>query len=164
MKHLSEVHSENSPKSYLNALYGSYEPGCIFTLCEIPKGGVKLNPYHCESISEVLTQAEALSHNHVYLTTGVYSTKPAKGRGTATDVTGLSYFWMDIDHAGGVHKKAGLPTKEQALTFIDSLPLKASIIVDSGGGFYPIWAFDKPLIFANDADRAKTALLSQLII
>ena len=68
---------------------------------------------------------------------------------------------MDIDIQGGVHKEKDLPTKEQALAFLNEIPFKPSIIVWSGGGYQPYWLFKEPWSFDNKEERQKAKRLSE---
>lgn len=85
---------------------------------------------------------------------------PAKGhpddgkhRGSETSAVAIPGAWIDIDTLEGVHKKQNLPTKAEALALLDSLRLKPTLIVDSGGGLHPYWLTREPWIFGTEQER-----------
>lgn len=80
----------------------------------------------------------------------------------ASEIAGLVAWWADIDVKHPVHKKHNLPpTQADALSLLDDLGMKPSVVVDSGHGLQLWWLFREPWIFKNDADRAKAAALAR---
>ncbi|NBW12841.1 MAG: hypothetical protein EBR82_32940 [Caulobacteraceae bacterium] len=70
------------------------------------------------------------------------------GRGKKQDTTSISCCWCDIDVNGENHSNEMLPKSiEEAYTFLKSLPLNPSIIVNSGGGLHGYWLFTAPVFF-----------------
>lgn len=85
-------------------------------------------------------------------------------RGCLQSAAVLAGLWSDEDHAGGRHAKRNLPPDRKAvLGYLATLPpeLTPSLIVDSGGGFYPWWLFREPLVLASDRDRAEAEDLAK---
>lgn len=64
-----------------------------------------------------------------------------KARVKNNQVSGLFGLWADIDYADDVHSKKNLPTQEQALEFIGTLPHKPSLVLHSGHGYQAWWFF-----------------------
>lgn len=80
-------------------------------------------------------------------------------RGTVEQTAALPMLWLDLDIRGGVHATdaADLPTADEARVLVDKFPLPPSLILDSGGGWYPLWLLDDPV-----TDRAAaTELLAR---
>lgn len=61
--------------------------------------------------------------------------------------------YMDFDIKGEAHKEERLPeTEEELQAFIHRLPMRPSIIVESGNGIHCYWLFKEPIqIKTNDA-------------
>lgn len=80
-----------------------------------------------------------------------------RGRGKAVDAVAIPGFWFDLDTRGGDHKISPelLPTRPEALEFLDALPLAPTLVLDSGGGLYPWWLFREPWVFDDEEDRAQ---------
>ncbi len=79
-------------------------------------------------------------------------------RGCARSAIVLGGVWSDEDHAGGQHAKKNLPPeRETVLTYLRTLPdeLTPSLVLDSGGGFYPWWFFREPYLLESDTSRAE---------
>lgn len=76
-------------------------------------------------------------------------------------VCGIPGLWLDIDIAGPAHKKQNLPpTREDAIDLLESnLPLKPTILVDSGHGLHAYWLFKEPWIFETEDERIQAATL-----
>jgi len=75
-------------------------------------------------------------------------------RGGNDDVVAIPALWADIDILGPAHKETALPLAEdEALAFLDNLPLKPSIVVNSGHGLHAYWILDKPLVIETQAQR-----------
>ena len=77
--------------------------------------------------------------------------RPGTGtRGTSDDVYAIGGLWIEFDHNGGVHAAKNLPTPDELLTFIEALPVRFSLLVDSTGGFHAyallkeLWRLDTP--------------------
>ena len=81
-------------------------------------------------------------------------------------ISGIPGFWLDIDIAGPAQKKKNLPvSQEDALDLIEkSLPIKPTIIVDSGHGLHVYWLFKEPWIFESEDERAQAASLARRFV
>ena len=76
------------------------------------------------------------------------------GRGRAADVVGLPALVADLDVQGGAHSADNLPTEAEALAWIAAMPLPATVVIHTGGGFH-VWVALSELIDPNtDAGRS----------
>lgn len=83
-------------------------------------------------------------------------------RGCVNSAVVLGGLWSDEDHAGGKHERKRLPPDpDTVLGYLRSLPteLTPSLILDSGGGFYPWWFYREPRFLETDEDRRDAASL-----
>ena len=77
-------------------------------------------------------------------------------RGQKEDVGSLVAFYADCDVKGPAHKETRLPeTSEELLGFINSLPIPASLAVDSGNGIHFYWLLKTPFITETNELRDK---------
>lgn len=84
----------------------------------------------------ILKQAQ---HYNVYLGLGVRhpDCTPTPGtRGESPDVYAIGGLWIEFDHNAGVHAAQHLPTPNELLAFIEALPFRFSLLVDSTGGYH----------------------------
>lgn len=78
------------------------------------------------------------------------------------EIAGIPGFWADIDYQSTGHKKKLLPeTEAEALSLIDSLPYKPSLVVKTGGGFHAYWLFKELWIFDSSDERERADRISQ---
>ncbi len=77
-------------------------------------------------------------------------------RGQKEDISSLVAFYADCDVKGPAHKETRLPeTSEELLGFISSLPIPASLAVDSGNGVHFYWLLKAPFLTDTDELRDK---------
>lgn len=91
---------------------------------------------------------QRLSQNSdVYFSCGLHSRRQTAGqRGSEADIAELPGLWLDVDVEGEQHKLQGyFPSKAEASAWLQSLPLKPTVVVDSGYGLQAWWQFDRPL-------------------
>ena len=75
-----------------------------------------------------------------------------------TPLLAIPGLWADIDWQDRSHKKTNLPPDENAaLELLDSLEYRPTIIVNSGNGLHVLWLFQRPWLFAGDADQRSAA-------
>jgi putative DNA primase/helicase len=79
-------------------------------------------------------------------------------RGASEDVYALGGLWIELDHSAGVHAAQNLPTPQALLAFIEALPFRFSLLVDSGGGYHGYVLF-KELWLLDTAEEHQTAAL-----
>ncbi len=147
-------------KNFLNALWPSVEDG-FFSISSNGGSGLSSKLFKHPINDGVYNAIERWSGRNVWHTVGLIGQRPEKGRGKVSDVTAIPGLWMDIDIQGGVHKEKDLPTKEQALAFLNEIPFKPSILVWSGGGYQPYWLFKEPFYLHSEEDRQKAKRLSE---
>jgi hypothetical protein len=118
------------------------------------------------SLARIAARAQALSaERSVYF--GVVIQHPSRQpnpfeRSRNDSAYILPGLFCDIDLAYGAHAQAALPaTDTEAISFLEALPSKPSLIVHTGGGIHGYWAFELPIILASKADRDTMAHLMQ---
>jgi len=76
----------------------------------------------------------------LYFGCGIYGQPVTHGRGKAENVIAIPGVWADVDYIDGKHDaKKRYPSRAVALEAIMSMPLRPTVIVESGGGFQPWW-------------------------
>lgn len=166
-------------RAFLDALFGGVAegPNGVLQRGQLPiwSGHSKLTTW-CGSLAEAtaaLTSASDRGENIYHAVAlhdpdrALYFARKRKGdatlllpgvRGCADSAVVLGGLWSDEDHAGGQHSKKNLPPSPDAvLAYLRRLPveLTPSLIVDSGGGFYPWWLYREPRVLETDQDRAE---------
>ncbi|RWP54373.1 primase-helicase family protein [Mesorhizobium sp.] len=73
----------------------------------------------------------------------------------------MAFLALDVDLATGVHAAKNLPeNEEQALKLLEEAGLpEPTLIIHSGGGIYPIWQFEQPLLLETSEDRSRVQRL-----
>ena len=81
--------------------------------------------------------------------------------GKAAAIPGL---WADLDIAStdeAVHRKKELPPDvETVLDLLNSLPVRPTLIINSGNGLQAYWLFDQPWHFNSPSERQQAAALA----
>jgi len=97
---------------------------------------------------------QARDHD-VFFAVGLQAERVKRGRGSAESVCFIPVVWADIDVAGEGHAKGKVyfESKDAARAFLGSLPVKPTIIVDSGHGLHGYWILRDPLVIASPQDR-----------
>jgi hypothetical protein len=88
------------------------------------------------------------------------SKRPTSGRGTDTHSTALVGLWADVDYDAPGHKRNpdGLPlppTITEAQLILDSIPMRPTLTLATGGGLQAWWILDEPEIATTDAEQAR---------
>ena len=83
-------------------------------------------------------------------------------RGKEQDVWVLPGLWADFDHAGGVHAARDLPGREELLAFLQEMPFRWSLIIDTGGGFHAYLLFREPWVLETAPERTLAAAAARL--
>ena len=74
----------------------------------------------------------------------------------------LPGLWADIDVAGPNHVALALPpTVEDAMSIVQTVPFKPTVIVYTGGGIQPYWLFKECWELDFDKERKKAKALSK---
>jgi len=140
-------------QSFMQALYGKASQGFL-SIWTMP--GKRTAYFPVTDLSSAVKYAENLFDTYdVYYGVGLRGQDLGDTkRGSNEDVSVLPAFWADIDIAGDAHAETALPqTQDEAMAFLDSLPLKPSIIVSSGNGLHVYWVFESPIGIATAAHR-----------
>ncbi len=99
----------------------------------------------------------SLNKTDLYIGCGLRKEELGKyKRGGEKDISGIPGFWFDLDLNHGVHAAQALPNLEQGLLLLDEMPLRPSIIINSGGGLQVWWLF-KELWFFDNLNEARKA-------
>ncbi|MBL8802943.1 MAG: PriCT-2 domain-containing protein [Planctomycetes bacterium] len=106
--------------------------------------------------SSVIEAAASLAGGNLTYSSCALFRAGSDGR-TARNAVAIPGVWLDLDTKGGAHKKRNLPTHEQALEFVASLPLRPTFILASGGGLYCWWSFAELWVFESDSERTRAA-------
>jgi hypothetical protein len=150
--------------SFLNILFEGKRPNdnVLIWIKDKSKGGTS---YWFRNLMEAETFAVAQANKFdVYYGIGLASrTYGRRQRVKSDDVTGLSCLWIEVDYKTGstaIHKKEErLPTKQEALTLINEIPFRPSLIVHSGNGFHVYWLLNDVWQFADVAERERAKRL-----
>jgi len=134
-------------------------PGNIVIFSKKKGGGSKIQAFAGALSATEYALAKANEYD-VYFGMCPQSDLAVGSRGTTENAQALLAVWADVDVAGGEHKNANLPTKEQAADAIKALPLKPSAVVWSGGGYHVYWFLDKPLVIDGEESRERAKALS----
>ncbi|MBL8812524.1 MAG: DUF3987 domain-containing protein [Planctomycetaceae bacterium] len=98
---------------------------------------------------------------NVYFGVGLIQGTPA-GRGKQEDIAGIVALWADVDFVGDAHTGKSLPTDESDFErLLAELPLRPSMIVDSGHGRHLYWLLHEPWLFTDDSERTQAAHLAK---
>lgn len=101
---------------------------------------------------DYIQQLDAVGREGIYLRATTVRQAPAQGRGTAADSLAFPGFWADLDIAGPGHAEQNLPRDEDEASAIireSGLP-EPTLWVHSGGGLYPWWLLDRPLVIGQN--------------
>lgn len=126
--------------------------------------GVHAGP---DTLLAQVRELDAAGARSLYLRTTTLATRPQSGaRGSAADSHALPGLWADVDFGTDGHKPGpGLPlppdaTKAWSVVTTSGLP-EPSLWVHSGGGLYPWWLLEQPLLIDDDNRQSVTDLSAQ---
>lgn len=144
-------------KQFLEALYSNAE-GYI-SLWE--KSTKKTCFVNISNIDTIIDTAMSVK-NDIYFGVNLGSKPKSSGRFTAEEITTIPALYVDIDIAGPNHKSNNLPADlNQALTFINDLPIEPSIIVSSGSGLHCYYIFKEPWQLETPEERLQAQSISK---
>ena len=82
-------------------------------------------------------------------------TLPNNLRGGENDISVIGTLYADIDIKSSAHAQTDLPGSiDEAMNFLNCLPLKPTIIVDSGNGLHAYWLLNKPFRIQSIEDKS----------
>jgi hypothetical protein len=147
-------------KRYFETVFPDVGENLISVCTKAPRGlqsrFFRLNNGTVLSAIERLAQRE-----DVWTSVCCFAHRPQEGRGTEADVAMMTGLWLDIDVKEGKHAKGNLPTLDEALQFIKSLPWTPSLIIFSGGGLHVYYLFKEPQVIESEDDRVALKSLSE---
>lgn len=98
----------------------------------------------------------------IYFGVNLGSKPKTSGRFIAEEITIMPALYLDIDIAGPNHKKTNLPVDvDQAMAFINELPIEPSIIVSSGSGLHCYYIFKEPWQLESPEERLQAQAISK---
>ena len=151
---------------FLETLWGKQAPGALVISAKSNGSGLAsvwhVGPTHV--IGDDLT--EVARERDVYVSCAALDpTREAPGkRGSAADVVAIPGCWLDLDawnpeaHKGQTPDNCP-PDAAAAAEALQGFDLPPTLIVGSGNGIYGWWLFDRPMILADDNDRARARRL-----
>mgnify|MGYP000772044878 FL=1 len=75
---------------------------------------------------------------------------PNNLRGKDNDISTVTALYADIDIKSKAHAQTALPSSvNEAMEFLNSIPLTPSILVNSGNGLHAYWLLDEPFKIKN---------------
>jgi hypothetical protein len=141
---------------FLDLVLGDCASGRI-GVCAIGNG--RTRHAHFQWIRDAVQQAEAWDKRKpvgVYFRVTMLPPDGPRGagRGDREDSHMLNFLWADLDYNTVGHKKPAGPyplpaTEEDARNLIEGMP-QPTLTVHSGGGLYPFWILDKPILITDD--------------
>jgi hypothetical protein len=151
----------------LDLLFGDCHSGLFSISYLTPGGGMRSEAFKWLRFAA----ARAADWDTQYRPQGIYFRTTmlppegvTRGRGGADHAHMMPFLWADIDYGTIGHKappnRLPLPPYEDAArTIIAALPIP-SVLIHSGGGLYPIWMFERPILI-TDANRAEVKARSE---
>lgn len=137
---------------FLSALFSEVEEGYICAWRRDTKMTTRIPVRQLKRAAKlVLSVGEKTD---VYIGCGIQPKNgPPEERGKAATVSVIPGAWADIDVGDHGNGKTYLPTVEAALAYLDTLPIKPTLVVSTGGGVHAWWLFEEPLVIETDEDR-----------
>lgn len=132
--------------AFLNAVFGVCESGNVTLFDGATNKSARF------AVSDELEAAGRFIEGkpNFYFNVGIQDEKlPESKRGEKKDVRRAPMLWADLDLAGKPDAKKKYPTREHAEAALADMPLAPSLIVFSGGGFYPLWLFNEAIELPN---------------
>lgn len=136
-------------KEFLTEIYRGCDEGYI-TLTLLPERRTlwfKLGEF------DKLEQAVKKYSNKTNIYFGVGLRKkilPNNLRGKNNDISTVTALYADIDIKSKAHAQTALPSSvNEAMEFLNSIPLTPSILVNSGNGLHAYWLLDEPFKIKN---------------
>src|SRR5215217_2214996 len=151
---------------FLDHVFGNVNSGRLGLSYSTPSGGIRSE--HFQWLRFGVAQAQrwdAAQPAGIYFRATMLPPEGVKsGRGGEAESHALAFLWADVDYGTTGHKPPpnGLPLppdEEAARKIITTLPTP-SLIINSGGGLYPLWVYRQP-IYLNETKRAEAKTRSQ---
>lgn len=151
---------------FLQLLYGAVGIEAFLNVCLITPGrnGVLAKSFPVTDIGQIINEVVLQrTKTNVYLEVCLQEQPAIPGRrGNAKGAKVVPGFWIDVDVAGENHKSTNYPeSQEAALSFVNSLPWNASLIISTGGGVHVYFLFEKPFVISSQENMDHVAALSR---
>lgn len=145
---------------FLGALFGDVRADLRFLIWTLPDKRSRW--YVPGSIDQATAHVETLDTKDVYVGVGLSDRdRGERQRVQAKHVSGIVALWADVDFADDAHKKSNLPpTADDAMTVVDAMGPKPSIVVHSGHGLQAWWLLDEAWVFDDAEERARAAAMA----
>jgi hypothetical protein len=149
---------------FLDQVFGEVNTGRIGICQSVSRGMAYEHFQWIRSAVKRASEWEAGKPQGIYFRCTTLPVEGAEKRGTADDAHIVAFLWSDLDFGTVGHAEPGrdalpLPTSaKDALKIIDAMPTP-TLVIHSGGGLYPIWRLDRP-VMVTEANRAEVKLLS----
>ncbi len=154
----------HSQKDFLSAIVGNYfDEGelCLVVCSQLDAG---LIPHHCRSVDEAIHRIAAFTATHnIYVSLGLLR-KPRESsqRGSEPEVQALLGLVIDIDCQHPQRKKSGhFESVPEAVSALEALPLKPSLLVSTGFGVHAYWLWKEAWDISDPEEHALARSISQ---
>ena len=105
---------------------------------------------HCEKLIETHDLYTGLGLRHTSLLYPAIEAKRPLPRGGEADIHGMLGLAMEFDLGEGPRTKKNLfQTETEIVAFLETLPLRPTMTVASGGGVHVYWLFSQAWVFAD---------------
>lgn len=141
------THDATAVETFLTALYPDLPEDLHLLIWSLDRNTEKKCSYWPTTVEAAIPLITSLPHPGIDIYFGVGLTDQVNltqhQRASAEQIVAIPGVWADIDIAGPGHAetKGYPPSVEEALSIIEALPLRPSLIVHSGGGLHVYWLF-----------------------
>lgn len=148
-------------RTFLKTLFGACEKWFyLWSLRKLNGGDEKKTWWFpCSEWEAAAQTAMRLSEEKWHVYVGVSLAKQAGSPHERVEVAaaaGIVGLWAEADFGTNGHKKTKLPPDAgSARSLIESMPLRLSGLIHSGGGWYGWWLFKEPWVFDSPAERQR---------
>lgn len=145
------------PKSFMDSVVGSGHGYVVLSHTTDPQTQfLKSECIPADRLDLLTNRSRELGKNsQVYFGVNRRSHALPNGeRGGNGDVGNISMIWMDIDVSDPKKKDKNLPrTQEEALTLLDSFPIKPTYVISSGKGVHAYYALHEEIVITSEDER-----------
>ena len=152
----------DQPFAFLETLFGEVPPEMALLLWTLHDK----RSHWCTSLEEAAEVGTKLGHSEdCYVGMGLRlrsfaALAGAKERGSARECKALGGLWADVDYQDGIRTKRGVfLSAREALGWLDGLPLRPTMVVDSGGGYHAYWCFKELWAFETPQEHMDAEVL-----
>ncbi|TPL43236.1 primase-helicase family protein [Mesorhizobium sp. B2-4-6] len=151
-------------KDYIERMFGQLSEGNLVVFERHQSGTRRRHtvfPYSNREVAfdYLATQPEGV---HRYLAVALHDQQAVEHQTRRQDTAcTMAFLALDVDLATGVHAAKNLPENEkQALELLAEAGLpEPTLTIHSGGGIYPVWQFQEPLLLEAKEDRSRVERL-----